>query len=246
MQDTYYEFWKEVSVGTFSDFKYVFAILAITYLPIIFGLKYFVEKYDINLDKQLKFPLFCWNLFLGGFSLWGTYYTFGSLYWFPICDRSRCYLDKQIIHVVMLYNLSKPLEFIDTLFIVLRRKPLIFLHYYHHIATFLYCWYANQYSGEYNCGGFHFAAVNLFVHAIMYNYYAAMTYYRFSRWVSKSITTLQILQMIYGMGISIATLFCKEIDYVGTFIVFGLYFSYFILFYQMYKNRYSVKTNKVE
>lgn len=33
-------------------------------------------------------------------------------------------------------------ELVDTLFIVLRKKPLIFLHWYHHITVLLFCWHA--------------------------------------------------------------------------------------------------------
>ena len=32
--------------------------------------------------------------------------------------------------------------FIKTLYIVLEKKRLIFLHWYHHLTTFLYCWHA--------------------------------------------------------------------------------------------------------
>ena len=37
--------------------------------------------------------------------------------------------------------LSKVPETIDTLFIVLRRQPLIFLHWYHHASVLVYCFY---------------------------------------------------------------------------------------------------------
>ena len=38
------------------------------------------------------------------------------------------------------------MELGDTVFIVLRKTNLIFLHWYHHIATLIYCWnaYAEQ------------------------------------------------------------------------------------------------------
>ena len=40
-----------------------------------------------------------------------------------------------------LFMLSKVPETIDTLFIVLRRQPLIFLHWYHHASVLVYCFY---------------------------------------------------------------------------------------------------------
>ena len=37
---------------------------------------------------------------------------------------------------------SKLPELGDTIFIVLRKQRLIFLHWYHHITVFVYCWYS--------------------------------------------------------------------------------------------------------
>jgi elongation of very long chain fatty acids protein 6 len=36
---------------------------------------------------------------------------------------------------------SKVPETVDTLFIVLRRQELIFLHWYHHASVLIYCFY---------------------------------------------------------------------------------------------------------
>ncbi len=33
-------------------------------------------------------------------------------------------------------------ELVDTVFIVLRKKPLILLHWYHHFTVLLYCWHS--------------------------------------------------------------------------------------------------------
>ena len=47
---------------------------------------------------------------------------------------------------VLLFALSKVAELGDTIFIVLRKQNLIFLHWYHHILTLIHCWnsYAEQ------------------------------------------------------------------------------------------------------
>jgi len=39
---------------------------------------------------------------------------------------------------------SKLPELIDTVFIVLRKQPLIFLHWYHHASVLIYCWFSYQ------------------------------------------------------------------------------------------------------
>ncbi len=72
---------------------------------------------------------------------------------------------------IMLFCLSKVPELVDTLFLILRKKPVIFLHWYHHFITLLYCWWgwASQ-----TPTGRTFAGMNLFVHSIMYSYYAIM------------------------------------------------------------------------
>lgn len=50
------------------------------------------------------------------------------------------------------YCLHKVPELVDTVFIVLRKRPLIFLHWYHHVTVLLFCWssFATE-SGSGNC-----------------------------------------------------------------------------------------------
>jgi hypothetical protein len=65
---------------------------------------------------------------------------------------------------VQLFILSKIPELIDTVFIVQRKRPLIFLHWYHHVTVLLYCWhsYATEASQA-----LYFVAMNYSVHAVM-------------------------------------------------------------------------------
>ena len=64
----------------------------------------------------------------------------------------------------MLFIYSKVPELFDTVFVVLRKKPLIFLHWYHHVSVLLFCW--NSYSSRSSAGLF-FVVMNYGVHAIM-------------------------------------------------------------------------------
>ena len=68
-----------------------------------------------------------------------------------------------------LFVLSKLPELVDTVFIVLRKQKLIFLHWYHHITVLIYCWYSFS---QYTAPARWFVVMNFIVHSIMYTYYA--------------------------------------------------------------------------
>ena len=71
-----------------------------------------------------------------------------------------------------MFALTKPVEFIDTLFVVLRKQKMHFLHWFHHASVLVICWY----SGGAIRGptvALYFATMNSFVHSIMYSFYAA-------------------------------------------------------------------------
>jgi len=65
-------------------------------------------------------------------------------------------------------GLSKVVEFGDTLFIVLRKRPLLLLQHYHHLATMLYCTYGVIVTYDMNNSNVFFAAMNYSVHSFMY------------------------------------------------------------------------------
>lgn len=187
-----------------------------------------------------------WNLGLAIFSFLGAFYTLPELvntittdsFLSSVCDPN-CF-NKPVAKWIFWFNVSKIFEFGDTIFIVLRKKPLIFLHYYHHIATMLYCWYANQVSCLWNCTGWWFATVNLIVHTIMYTYYGLASYGIYLPG-SFIITAVQIIQMVIGMFIIIyARLSCPFAEgyQFGFIISFMMYLSYFILFARFFVNRY--------
>ncbi len=65
-----------------------------------------------------------------------------------------------------MFILSKVPELGDTVFIVLRKQKLIFLHWYHHVTVLLYTWYS--FAG-FVAPGRWFITMNYMVHSIMYS-----------------------------------------------------------------------------
>ncbi|KAH9597921.1 ELO family [Trypanosoma melophagium] len=101
-----------------------------------------------------------------------------------------------------LFMYAKTPELADTLFLVLQKKPVSFLHWYHHLVTALYCWHASYVVIP---SGIFFAAMNYTVHAVMYLYFAGVVlgYRNLIRPFAPLITLMQVLQMFVGMGITV-------------------------------------------
>ena len=141
-----------------------------------------------------------------------------------------------------MFALSKLPELGDTVFIVLRKQPLIFLHWYHHVTVLLYTWYSYS---EYTSSARWFIVMNYCVHSLMYSYYALRSMgYSPPRSFAMVITMCQLTQMIIGCAINI---WARQIIHSGqechispTNIKLSLtmYFSYFVLFARFFQKVY--------
>jgi len=88
-------------------------------------------------------------------------------------------------------------EFADTLFLVVKKKPLAFLHVFHHSATMLLCY--TQLNGGTSVSWVPIS-INLTVHVLMYYYYL-MASAGYKIWWKKYLTTLQISQFVIDLFI---------------------------------------------
>eukprot|EP00918_Siedleckia_nematoides_P088506 GHVU01194555.1.p1 GENE.GHVU01194555.1~~GHVU01194555.1.p1 ORF type:complete len:384 (-),score=58.48 GHVU01194555.1:431-1582(-) len=162
---------------------------------------------------DLRTPLRYWNLILAIFSFCGTvrvvphlFYILYELGW----DASICsppaftYGHGACGFWVMLFIYSKFFELMDTVFIVLRKRRLSFLHWYHHLTVLLYTW--DAYAHE-QPPGLYFIAMNYTVHAIMYFYYYLQATKRRPPSWAMIVTTLQITQMFIGIFITACGLY---------------------------------------
>ncbi|KAL4081334.1 GNS1/SUR4 family-domain-containing protein [Scleroderma yunnanense] len=169
--------------------------MTVTYLLVVLGTREIMkDRAPFKLTTLFR----AHNLFLSVFSfilvvllgeeVFSTWMKLGS---YRILCAEEAFTPRIEFYLVMAY-LIRYYEFIDTVFLALRKKPLTFLHVYHHSATAVLsfvqlngratvCWVA--------------ALLNLGIHAIMYYYYFATAGgARF--WWKKHLTTLQIIQFI--------------------------------------------------
>jgi elongation of very long chain fatty acids protein 6 len=224
-------------------------MIAALYLPVIFWLKSTVQT-----AFQIK-PLFgIWSAGLSIGSIVGSYYGVPFLirdiseYGLHGSICSNTYVqDHTMSHVLVIILISKFAEFGDTLFIVLRKSNLDFLHWYHHIATCIYSWNA-LYLGT--SSGVYFGIINIFVHSIMYFYYSLMAFdIRILAPYKNWITILQTTQM--GIGSYVIIVWFRECSpmYPASHWwnhVFALlmYISYGVLFTRLLLKNMGIKKIK--
>ena len=91
------------------------------------------------------------------------------------------------------YYLSKYYEFLDTVLIVLKKRPLILLHFYHHAIIPFLCWTWVA-TGWVHSIAWYGAAVNALVHVFMYSYYFLSQLCGYQPWWKRYITQGQLLQ----------------------------------------------------
>jgi len=184
--------------------------IAVVYIAVVLG----GQRIMANRKAfDLRYVLFLWNVGLSAYSLFAWFrilpefmhvFLDNGVVASGAADRTMCDMSFiQSNRVTQFWQwtfvLSKLFELGDTLFIVLRKKKLIFLHWYHHATVLIYEF------GMLGTGNVHFfrwfAILNLFIHGVMYGYYAIQVFARLPKWTSVSVTLLQMTQMAISLGL---------------------------------------------
>uniref|UniRef100_A0A8C9UFF7 Elongation of very long chain fatty acids protein 6 n=1 Tax=Serinus canaria TaxID=9135 RepID=A0A8C9UFF7_SERCA len=221
------------------------------YAAFIFGGRHLMNK---RAKFELRKPLVLWSLSLAVFSIFGAVRTGAYMLYIlmtkglkqSVCDQSF-YIGPVSKFWAYAFVLSKAPELGDTIFIILRKQKLIFLHWYHHITVLLYSWYSYK---DMVAGGGWFMTMNYGVHAVMYSYYALRAAgFRVSRKFAMFITLSQITQMLIGCVINYLVFSWMQHgqchSHVQNIIWSSLmYLSYFVLFCHFFFEAYIGKTRK--
>lgn len=224
------------------------------YMILIFGGQYYMQRRP---RFNLRGVLCVWNTLLAAFSIVGALRTAPELFhvlktygiYHSICIPSFIERDRVAGAWTWLFVLSKLPELGDTVFIVLRKQPLIFLHWYHHVTVLLYSWFSYT---EYTASARWFVVINFCVHSFMYSYYALKSLgFRPPRILAMLITTCQIAQMVVGCWVNIlAAQYLSDrqpcnVSQANIALSIAMYFSYFILFARFfYKSYISTRRGK--
>ncbi|CAI5448260.1 unnamed protein product [Caenorhabditis angaria] len=187
----------------FADHFDVTIQASILYFVVVFGTKWLMRNRE---PFQLTIPLNIWNFILAAFSIIGAIKMtpeFFSVLFNKGLVQSYCYeydfIKGENGYWVWLFMASKLFELVDTIFLVLRKRPLMFLHWYHHILTMIYAWYSHPLNPGFNRYGIY---LNFCVHAFMYSYYFLRSMkIRVPGAVAQAITSLQIVQFIISCGV---------------------------------------------
>ncbi|MES1908451.1 MAG: hypothetical protein MHM6MM_001386 [Cercozoa sp. M6MM] len=200
-----YEFDRDAKAFVTDNKTLVWTLLAL-YCPVIFTLRKIFPMPPAGEKRPkdsllMKTLLVLWNFGLASFS----FLAFLSL--LPLWIRlirgesydAVCY-DAVALGsdprgwAMFLFNVSKIVEFGDTVFLALRRRPIIALHWTHHVLTCAQGLLNMSYVAD--PVAMHGTCINLFVHSIMYTYYAVSAMgVRFPKPIRMSITFVQTSQM---------------------------------------------------
>ncbi|GET87090.1 fatty acid elongase, putative [Leishmania tarentolae] len=189
----------------------VCAYIAGAYLAFVFtGPRIMEVLFHGKKPMGIKKAWALWNLGLSVFSLYGWLRVGPPLLRHFMNDglhKTLCtfhedeFYTTKVGFAIGMFAISKVPEFIDTVFLLMSGVKLGFLSWFHHVTTYLFAWYSYQQGTSiFICA----AAMNYFVHSIMYMYFALSEagFKKLVKPFAMYITLLQITQMVGGLFVS--------------------------------------------
>lgn len=237
------------------------SVIAVYYV-IIFGYPLLAKSFNIR-PFSLSIPFQIHNFILSSGSLVLFLLIVEQIlpvvvrhgFYYGVCSP-KAYTNQLVVLYYINY-LIKYFELIDTFFLVLKRKKLLFLHTYHHGATALLCY--SQLRG-YTTVEWVPIVLNLAVHVIMYFYYF-LSARGIRVWWKKYITLFQITQFVLDLFVVYYALYqfyadtywnwlphsggCHGTHEAGLYGA-GILASYLVLFISFYFKSYSKPVAKKE
>ncbi|NWU74565.1 ELOV6 protein, partial [Onychorhynchus coronatus] len=187
-------------------------IFGAIYLILVFGIQHFMKE---RRAYHLRTPLTLWSFSLTLFSVFAAWRVWKLMAFLLLTKGFKQSVCSQSVYIhpvsklwICLFALSKLVELGDTVFIVLRKKKLSFVHWYHHLTAAVFSWY--NYSGAVAGAGW-VTALNLSIHAITYSYYTVTaTGIRIPSSIAIIITTSQMVQMMGFVIMNVFIFFWKD------------------------------------
>ena len=196
--DIWWEYW-----GT------LYVVVGIVYLPLIFTLQYLwrnKEATNIKYWKLFHNIFFCVFSAIGAIELTptmiNTWIAAEGSFHRSVCDGYFMYRYESFW--VFAFVISKLFELFESFYFILEKKPLPFLHWYHHFVTYSFSCHALY---QRSPSALYYSWMNLCVHAVMYLYYSIATVSKPPSW-GIVVTLGQITQMFVGVAVTWEVFFC--------------------------------------
>jgi len=169
-----------------------------------------------------------------------------------LCDSRGLFWKGKSLFICWTFFISKLVELGDTLWLALRKRPIIFLHWYHHTTVLFFGWYSLRKHYQLTII---FGMMNSCIHAFMYYYYWRAAQNHKLQW-GPYLTIAQTVQMFIGLVLTfIWTYFyffdvlesptCISHDpYLNLLSAMIMYASYFVLFLRFYFSKNSGDSKK--